>query len=289
MDPRIVTPAECFSVSAAWLEINGDLMLLLESKDATRGLLGQVTVAHQELSRLVSNSSTTNQKLQETRALADNLDEAHDSTFKGIYYALMSVAEFEPGRKEEIYLLRDHLFPDGLAGTTRAYAAQAGEAGLLEARLGPSHRAALEAIKINNSTLLDKVETLIKIGKQLGVVEAQKKALITELEIDPEPSLSEINEGKGRWFAVANLFSGVIRYAGFSAQEKIKLLAPIEALEKTFQDRLKERARKKAETKPTETKPTETKPTETKPIETKPIETKAPESTPKKPNDESPS
>ena len=232
-------------------------MPLLESKDSTRGLLGQVTVAHQGLSRLVSGTSTTNQRLQETRVLADALDEEHDSTYKGLYYAMTSVAEFEPTKKEEMYALREHLFPDGLAGTTKAYAAQAGEVGLLETRLQPSHRAALQAITINNSTLLSKVEALIEIGKKLGVIEGRKKALAQELELDPELSLSEINEGKARWFGVVNLFSGVIRYAGFSDADKIKLLAPFEALEKTYQERAKERARKKTETKPTEPRPTE--------------------------------
>jgi hypothetical protein len=230
MDPRLVTPAECFVVSAAWIDKSGELMALLESKDATRGLLGQVTVAHQGLSRLVGNPSATNQKLLETRGIADALDDAHDSNFRGIYYALVSVAEFDSTKKEEIYLLRDHLFPEGLAGTTAAYAAQAGEVGLLEARLEPSHRAALKAISINHETLLSKVEGLIDVGKKLGIAEAKKKALAQQLELDPELSLSEINDGKGRWFAVANLFSGVIRYSGFTEEEKIKLLAPMDAL-----------------------------------------------------------
>jgi hypothetical protein len=253
MDPRLVTPAECYAVSGAWLDTKGELINLLQSKDSTRGLLGQLTVAHQGLTRLVASLSVTNQKLQEARLDADNLDEYHDGLYKGIYYAFLSIAEFEPMNKDGIYKLRDHIFPDGLAGTVKTYSAQAGEVGLLEARLEPQHRAALSNLSVNKVTLLEKVDELITVGKKLGLVEASKKALAQELELDPEPSQSEINEGKGRWFGVVNLFSGVIRYAGFTDQEKIQLLAPFEALEKLFQERAKERSRKKQETKPTET------------------------------------
>jgi hypothetical protein len=245
MDPRLVLPAECFVVSASWLDVKGDLMPLLQGKEATRGLLGQLTVAHQGLSRLVSTPKNNSQKLIEARAGAEGLDTRHDSLYKGIYYCLVCVAELYPEKEDEYTTLREYLFPDGLAGVTRSYAAEAGEVGLLEARLTPAHRAALQAIVINGVTLLSWVEDLIQTGKQLGAVEAQKKVLAQELELDPELSLSEINEGKSRWFAVANLFSGVVRYAGFSDAERVQLLAPFEALEKTYQERAKERSRKK--------------------------------------------
>ena len=129
--------------------------------------------------------------------------------------------------------------------------------GLLETRLASSHWQSLSEHSIDSVTLATKVQTLLEVGKRLGLIEAQKKALTQELQLDAEPSLSEINEGKARWFAVVNLFSGVIRYAGFTEQEKIQLLAPFEALEKTYQERAKERARKKVEPKPAEPKPAE--------------------------------
>jgi hypothetical protein len=245
MDPRLVLPAECFVVSASWLDVKGELMPLLQSKEATRGLLGQLTVAHQGLSRFVSTPKNNNQKLTEARAEAESFDERHDGIYKGIYYCLVCVTELYPEKKDEYTTLREYLFPDGLAGVTRSYAAEAGEVGLLEARLEASHRAALQVIVINGVTLLSWVEELIQVGKQLGAVEAQKKVLAQELELDPELSLSEINEGKARWFAVANLFSGVVRYAGFTDAERVKLLAPFEALEKAYQERAKERSRKK--------------------------------------------
>lgn len=250
MDIRILLPSECFAVSAAWLDPKGPLLALLQSQDATRGLLPQISLVHQSLIRLLPSAAQSHQNLKIARDEADTLDDEHDDLYRGVFYLLTAASSFDPVKREALLHLRKRLLPDDLAGINKPYSVEAGEADRLEQRLDERSRDILAGITLNGITALQYIERLIRIGKKLGETEVKKQQIAKELENNlEEPSLSEINEGKARWFAVAKLFTGNIKLAGFSEEEQKLLLSPFEALEATCEERAHERNLKRATAK----------------------------------------
>jgi hypothetical protein len=242
------------SLSSAWVDAKRERPLL-EAHPLTAGLLPAIEGAHKGVVEALKPAvpQPVDTELTKLQAQALATDQQHDHKVRGVWYFHTAMSELteEPNVAAWWLDLRDRLLPNGLATTSMAYAAEAGNAEAVKQRLDPQTRAALKKWKtLEGRTLDDEVAAWLKSGIALGPLDARRLALIAKRdgELATTTPVGGANRARNVWINTANaLVTNVALVDALTDAERSRILGPMEAAEAKADRR---GARKQAEPSP---------------------------------------
>ncbi len=195
-------------LSAPWVE-PGPARTVIEAQPMLAALLPTVEACHGALykTQVIKNPTATAEALLAEGATCD---ERHDGAIRGTFALLGALSDLTASTAYAE--LRDFLLPRGMMHTRLRYDEEAGEAGLLAARLAadPAKKKALKEISVGPKTLLSVVEGWIADAKRLGEIEREKAALATT---DSGPTPSEVRDLRNRWARAVRSLEAVAELA----------------------------------------------------------------------------
>ncbi len=230
MNLKSLSTAEMIQVSAEWVTPKKAANVALLALATTAGLVPVMAAAHASLQgtegALDNSPRATELKALSARGL--DLDRRHDALVRRIVGALTALAE-APSSEEQgaLYLATAKAaFPTGLAAAQASYKEQAGQAMLVDERLGDDHRATLKAIKTPDGSLADDVAKWKKIAKELGEVETER----TRLAATPSESKgADVVAARNAWINAVSALTTVLAVSGVSDENRVLILAPLES------------------------------------------------------------
>lgn len=248
MGLRDLTTEAMVGVTSAWVDSARD-RARLAALPRVAPLLTDVDAAH---AGLVSFQVAPKRSPQ-AQALIDRaaeLDALHDRKARGIHGLLAACALLADDleRADIFTSALTELFPDGLSIVHRTYLEQAGQAELLEQRLGASTRELLEGFTVGRSTLRAETDAWIAAARQLGEVKAEKARLDAEA---PVPTTT-ITAARNAWIGTVNAVLHMIELETEASPEvRAAILRPLEqALDKATAARKRGAAKESTETEP---------------------------------------
>jgi len=179
MAMRYIRPETMIMISNLWLT---EMRSLLEGIPIILPLVPVIQGAHADLLSKQSLGSALDAELGILQGRMTLLDLLHDRKQRGTYFILSGLAEAadDPADAAEILALRDHIFPEALAGINRSYLDQAGDAHRLPARLNPAQQQLLSSLTTPDGTLAQYVEQWRTAALELAALDAQRTGLLTQ-------------------------------------------------------------------------------------------------------------
>jgi hypothetical protein len=223
----------------------------LEAIPLALAMIPLLEEAHNGLLSLHKAAPEVPTALPEIKEDAHVTDIRYDDLFRGLYWLLTSLASLiaDDETSEDLLLLREYLFPEGLATINLTYRREAGFAAMLEGRLDDGRAKMLDLVKLQfgsfSSDALTLIRELISKGKRLGLLEDAKDKILGE-KIVP---VTETNRRDQRnlWIKRAKgLEYNLLNFAGISSELEKKLLGPLREAESRALGRVKEQALKAA-------------------------------------------
>jgi hypothetical protein len=154
------------------------------------------------------------------------LDLRHDALIRGLIHILLGYSYLEEGPEAtRLSHLVEDLFPLGLELITQTYEEEAGAAGLLEKKLSPEVRGALQGIPLLGGNALERVLELVQKGKQIGDLEDQKRSL--RKAQDAAPSDPKLSVARTHWIRGVNAFLNNLGVADVSEETRQAILEPL--------------------------------------------------------------
>ena len=202
MDLRYFEPASMVAISAAMVDEKLDRPLLM-SIPLIAPLVDEMAGAHANLVNMQMTVSDQASALKNLTSRALGLDLDHDSLFRGSYNILTGIADIQsdPDKRAFLLELRDTLYPSGLSGVLDAYLVEAGNMELMAARITPEFRAYMQSVIIEDVSLMDTIERLIEIGKELGAVE-RERARLGSAEDTNAITKADLLAARRRWIRI---------------------------------------------------------------------------------------
>jgi len=225
-------------LSSAWIDAKRERPLL-EAHPLTAGLLPAIEAAHKGVVEALKPAvpQAVDGELSKLQAQALETDLQHDHKVRGVWYFHTAMSELteEPNVAAWWLDLRDRLLPNGLATTSMAYAAEAGNAEAVKQRLDSQTRAVLKKWKtLEGRTLDDEVAGWIKAGLALGQIEAKRLALAGQRDAQAAAKAltGGMNRARNLWISTANaLVSNVALVDDLNDAQRSRILGPMEAAE----------------------------------------------------------
>jgi hypothetical protein len=201
---------------------------VLERLPVVSALLPAIEAAHQGLLR--SRPAPPTGSGDELAAILEKqarLDALHDRKMRGAIALLDALADIADDAQdaERYRALRDHLCPDGIEGTAKSYAEEAGAARLLPGRLDESDGKLLQKIAIPGGKLADVVEAWTDAAEVLGALEAKKEGLSRQPEAGQ--GRADVVRAKQQWIRVARALETNILLSGAAEEAMNAILGPL--------------------------------------------------------------
>lgn len=174
-----LTTAEMLALSTPWITAGTPAHTALAAQSELTSLLKRLRVAHD---KLLGRQAIVDPRGGQLAKQLLVLDDEHDTLARGIDSALLALALLAPddASREQWERLRQTLFPAGLGIINQAYAAEAGNAMLLEKRidgLPAADKKALKGQSLHGHSLADLVARFIAVGLEIGRRETERQSL----------------------------------------------------------------------------------------------------------------
>lgn len=230
--------SEMIGLSAALLDEKRHRAVFL-SIPLLAALLAEVEAAHAGL--LVAApppdaaAEAAARELAELNAEGRAADRTHDRKSLGLHGALDAAVRLADDPDDAVRLagVRDALFPDGTAMVNATWAAEAGNAERMEARLADADvRGALAEITVRPGvTLLDEARACVAAGRALGRIESRKAALHAASAAHGAPRAGSA-AARNEWIQTMNLVLATAkRLKGEQAERFAPVLREIQRVE----------------------------------------------------------
>ena len=218
-------------ISSQWLDPEG-LRPDLEAVPLLAAMLPMLEEAHSGLACALPSDESKDERLKSASEEQARLDARHDAKKRGAFNLLEGLRELtdDPARAKGYEALRDALFPEKSADTQRSYVHQAGAAKLLSARLDEELKKKLNKVPAAEGKLLDAVEAWIHLAAEIGKLEEQKGARLTELKSKSMES-KQRNELRFQWIRVAHGLERNLKLAKVNAKTSERILASLRKAE----------------------------------------------------------
>ena len=190
------TTAEMLALSTPWITPGSPANTALGAQPELAPLLPRLSAAH---SRLLGRQSTLDPRGPALTKQLAVLDEEHDTLARGIDSTLMALMFLSPddAGREFWERTRQTLFPAGLGIINLAYAAEAGNAMLLEKRLDGLPAADKKTLKgqtVAGQSLWDLIARFVAVGLEIGQRETERQNL------EPQgPAPGELHAARLEW------------------------------------------------------------------------------------------
>ena len=216
--------------------VNGQLVptmrRFLESQPLLSAMLPLLEAAHAGVLVSTKRTVVAPPRLKEVRERQTQLDATHDPYVRGMLGVLPGLAELvsDPSLKERLLALVQVIIPEGASRTNLSYRRESGAAKRTEARLTLEDKKLLGNISVQikghpTMVLLQIVEELISVGKELGVLEDEKEAILRNLSAAPSGPTER--ESINLWVNHITTFVRLVEALKFSAEDEEKLLGPL--------------------------------------------------------------
>lgn len=216
--------------------VNGQLVptmrRFLESQPLLSAMLPLLEAAHAGVLVSTKRTVVAPPRLKEVRERQTQLDATHDPYVRGMLGVLPGLAELvsDPSLKERLLALVQVIIPEGASRTNLSYRRESGAAKRTEARLTLEDKKLLGNISVQikghpTIVLLQIVEELISVGKELGVLEDEKEAILRNLSAAPSGPTER--ESINLWVNHITTFVRLVEALKFSAEDEEKLLGPL--------------------------------------------------------------
>ena len=232
---------EMIEISSRWVTPEGTkvnnqevptVRLLIASYPLLREMLPLLEAAHQAVLVSTKKSVVAPPRLKEVRDRQTELDAIHDPSIKGIIGLLPALGELvrEPTAKARLLELLQVLIPEGASRSNLSYRRESGAAKRMEARLSAEDKKLLAGVSIQlegypTIVLLQVVEELIAVGKELGILEDEKEALLNAPA--PNPGGLTERDSINLWINHATIFVRLVGALQLSDEEEKRLVGAL--------------------------------------------------------------
>jgi hypothetical protein len=210
---------------------------VLEGIELLAPMVPVLSEAHDLLKNLAKEEAGLPPPVQEIIKKQRLIDPRFDSLCRLVFKVMDALEEFieEPAPRERLGALKRKLFPYGLAMINWTYSREAGAAQRLEGRLNNEDRTLLAQIKLSYQahvpdSFLLLVEELIEKGKQLGVLEDQKSALLKQLAAGT--SAPNERDLRNQWVGAVATLRQLVKLAKLSPEVEAQILGGLYDAEK---------------------------------------------------------
>ena len=220
MGYKDLTSAEMIAISGDWLSDDSDAGNLFRKTKKLAAVYQFIADAHEALgSTQVVGDSTLDRELA---ALAEKnvvLDRKHDALLRCTWKTLNALAEGAKTKaRAALYLdTAKALFPGGAASTQASYAAQAGQAELVEKRLTPEHKKLLSEIITPDGPLSQHVSRWQKVARELGESDKERTRLLAQKEVGV--TKADAQGARTDWVRAVDVLVKTIRLAKLTPEE----------------------------------------------------------------------
>ncbi len=232
MAMRYIRPETMIMISNLWLT---EVRALLEGIPITVPLVPVIQRAHDDLLAKQSLGSALDAQLAILQGRMTLLDLLHDRKQRGTYFILTGLAEAanDPADAAAILALRDHLFPEALAGINRSYLDQAGDAHRLPARINPAQQQLLSSLTTPDGTLDQYVEQWRTAALELAALDTQRAELLTQRASGEGGATPEqARQAMLQWVRVAHaLENSLMMDPDVTEDVRARILAPLQRAE----------------------------------------------------------
>jgi len=224
MGLRDLTTASMVSITQAWVDPERERSIFA-CYPRLAPWLADIEAAHAGLHEVQDASKSP--ELVALNERASFLDAEHDRKARGLYDVLTGLASLSDDRDRaaSILTLREELFPNGLMIVRRSYLDQAGEASLLESRLGDGSRELLRNIVVDGTPLVMHVDRWLGAARELGEVEAVRVQLAKS---EKASSATSLGKARQAWVSVVNSVLFVIERESLTDSDRRRLLEPLD-------------------------------------------------------------
>jgi hypothetical protein len=223
-----LTAAEMLALSTPWITPGSAAHTALSAQPELTSLLRRLRTVHD---KLLGRQAVIDPRLGQLAKQLQALDEEHDTLARGLDAALLALsllAADEPTR-EQWERLRQTLFPAGLGIINQTYAAEAGNAMLLEKRiegLPAADKKALKGQSLHGHSLTDLIARFVAAGIEIGRRENERQSL--------EPrgaSPGELHAARLDWVRTVAAILALIELGSETGGEELQLhvVAPLRA------------------------------------------------------------
>jgi hypothetical protein len=225
---------EMLHLSGEWLDPQSRAHAVIKASPDLAPSLPRLRAAHQELAA-AAQPAPENMRLADVSSEQMTVDLRHDDIIRGCYWLLTGTAHLlgDDGDGAGWLQLRDTLVPDGLSSTQKTYAAEAGQAAQLSARMTPALRAKTDAILVGakgaKMTLTELLEEWIQLGTTLGDLERERARLAAAN--GKETNVSPTIVARNKWIRNVNVLLAVAEAAELSADTTNLLFGPLRIAE----------------------------------------------------------
>lgn len=174
-----LTAAEMLSLSTPWITPGTPAHTALAAQPELPSLLKRLRSVHDQL---LGRQAVVDPRGGQLTKQLQALDEEHDTLARGLDSALLALAllSTDDDSREQWERLRQTLFPAGLGIINQTYAAEAGNAMLLEKRidgLPAADKKLLKAQSLGGRSLADLIGQFIAAGLEIGKKETERQSL----------------------------------------------------------------------------------------------------------------
>ena len=232
---------EMIELSSRWITaknvtVNGQLVPtvrdFLESQPLLGAMLPLLEAGHSAVLVSAKRSVVAPPRLQEVRERQTQLDATHDPFVRGLLSLLPGLAELvhDAELKRRLLDVVQVIVPEGSNRTNLSYRRESGAAKRTEARLSAEDKKLLGSITIqveNHPTivLLEVVEVLISVGKELGILEDEKEAILRNLSATPNGPTER--DSINLWVNHTTTFVRLVEALKLSEEDETRLLGPL--------------------------------------------------------------
>lgn len=205
----------------------------IEQVPAAAALLPKIAETHRALLKTQPKSRTQPAELAALQQEQAELDTVHDRKTRGMYSVLTGFADLtdDPEQTTAILALRDKIYPPevGLRVVQLTYAEEAGEAKLVESRLGEEDRALLKKLPIPDGKLFDAHKARVKAANRIGELEQKRQDIAGKEEEKETIKQKDVLNARNAWVRVARGLVAMIDLSDPPAPVRRRILERLEA------------------------------------------------------------
>ena len=220
MGYKDLTSAEMTDISGDWVSEKTAAGQLFRETKKLASIYVFIAEAHEGLAAAqVVGSSANDRELQALAEKNVELDRCHDALVRCIWKTLHGLAEGAKTKaRAALYLdTAMAIFPDGAASAQKTYAAQAGNAELVEKRLTPEHKQLLSEIVTPDGPLSQHVSRWQKRARELGASDKERTRLLAQKETGV--TKMDAQNARTEWVRAVDVFVKTVRLAKLTPEE----------------------------------------------------------------------
>jgi len=228
---KTLTTQTMVTVSAAWLDSKEERPLIASLPQAGP-LLTSIEKVHNGLLQTQASGATIVSEISAVQSAQEELDTLHDRKTRGVFNVLTGFADLadDPVKAKALLALRDRIYTNGLKVVQWSYVDEAGEAALVDERIGAADKDALANLPTPDGSLKDHHEARIDAGKKIGELEKKKIALAATSPAGA--SASEVVRARNAWIRTVTAFVAMLGLDDLTEEKENKILGPLREAER---------------------------------------------------------